>query len=137
MTAKETAKKMVSIANQQKRDYFFDKFVSLAGRYVANKIGLMTDEAVQCIELTPYVSKGKVIDVELTISSSDKCTSNIISRYFFDSDSIKVYVHMDESGFVGIYDIDFETHETKSRNHDIRDELVEIANIYFDEVYSL
>ena len=136
MTAKDTAKKMVSIANQQKRDYFFDKFVSLAGRYIANKIGLMTDEAVQCIKLTPYVSKGKVIDVELTISSSDKCTSNIISRYFFDSDSVKVYVHMDESGFVGIYDIDFETHETKSRNHDIRDELMEIAKIYFDEVYS-
>ena len=68
--------------------------------------------------------------------SSDKCTSNIISRYFFDSDSTKVYIHMDESGFVGIYDIDFETHETKSRNHDIRDELMEIAKIYFDEVYS-
>ena len=61
---------------------------------------------------------------------------DVISRYFFDRDSTKVYIHMDESGFVGIYDIDFETHETKSRNHDISDELMEIAKIYFDEVYS-
>ena len=43
---------------------------------------------------------------------------------------------MDESGFVGIYDIDSATYETKSKNHDIRDELMEIAKIYFEEVYS-